>query len=740
MVTAKNIINKLSFDIAYPDKAESAGRMKILDETSDFFHAKVLPAIESYLAKKSEGKNIFIETLELDLGDVTEENFHEILLDELDKCLPRSIINESKEQDNTSRSNIHPGSSFNDQLNGNNQLMYMADGELTGEYEEKAFLYFIANGIFPWYFQNQDTDPDQLFDKVFTTGSPHFFNDFLNLLKGSKLAIERFILQFDQRHVDNVFKRLINELEPQCRLILKNWEEVVLRSIPGDNKQNNIVLYRFILTENNDKKDQENFITSFSCQVVARTDMRYVNKLLAFILKQDRKQQELFLKGWYQFILENRSAVNTPEYVALLQFILSGDANASKEFTFSFVAYLINQTDTKQVYKLFQASFNELREQNKTILNAWIYFISRKDAAKATRSYIALAGFMLHKKHTEPDSAGFIRAFAKDILATYFSVDQQSLRVLIDYLKALSTNKTGTAKKTTITTEKIYRDFFEKIQKRSESGKTISGQEKPINASGKNSDQMQQQPGENSFFEEDPESSGNHKNDIMPEPKEISESPSDKSQKKKIKPDTNDLPGIARDKRAAQNIQPYGNDVSPEGAGSFDDTEALDSFIINNSGMVLLFPYLSMFFKDMGFIKDGAFPVKEMQYKAAQILHYLATNSRKTPEHLLVLNKLLVGLEINAPVPGHLRLSKKQKALCSMLLESVVAHWSALGSTSVRGLQGSFILRDGVLKKDGDNWLLHVEQKGYDILLDKIPWSFRLIKFSWNKYFIHVQW
>ncbi len=198
----------------------------------------------------------------------------------------------------------------------------------------------------------------------------------------------------------------------------------------------------------------------------------------------------------------------------------------------------------------------------------------------------------------------------------------------------------------------------------------------------------------------------------------------------------NELPGNDLKTNTQSNITDRSNE-SPE---PNDDNEMHESFIINNAGLVLFFPFMPMFFRDLGYIEDGIFAVKQHQYKAAQILHYLATGSSNTPENLLVLNKLLVGLNINTPIPDNIKLTRKQKKSCNTLLESILAHWTALGNTSVRGLQGSFLLRDGVIKKDGDNWILYVERKGYDILLEKIPWSFRLIKFPWTKYFIHVQW
>ena len=52
----------------------------------------------------------------------------------------------------------------------------------------------------------------------------------------------------------------------------------------------------------------------------------------------------------------------------------------------------------------------------------------------------------------------------------------------------------------------------------------------------------------------------------------------------------------------------------------------------------------------------------------------------------------------------------------------------------------TFFQREGSLRKDGNDWILTVEKKAFDILLEQIPWSFRTVKLPWNKYVIHVEW
>ena len=74
------------------------------------------------------------------------------------------------------------------------------------------------------------------------------------------------------------------------------------------------------------------------------------------------------------------------------------------------------------------------------------------------------------------------------------------------------------------------------------------------------------------------------------------------------------------------------------------------------------------------------------------------------------------------------------------LLESVIGHWKALKNTSVNGLREAFLKRDGLLTKKDEGWLLQVERKTLDVLIDTIPWGYSTLKFPWNTHVIFVEW
>jgi hypothetical protein len=165
-----------------------------------------------------------------------------------------------------------------------------------------------------------------------------------------------------------------------------------------------------------------------------------------------------------------------------------------------------------------------------------------------------------------------------------------------------------------------------------------------------------------------------------------------------------------------------------------------EKIYIQNAGLILISIFFPALFKELRWVAEGMFINKELQFKAIFLLHYLSTGETAAPEYTLQLNKILCGLNLNEPIPFSLELTDQEKKEADLLLTDVLTHWSVLQNSSVEGLQGSFILRDGLLSYKDDHWQLQVERKGYDILLDRIPWSWKMIKLEWMDTYIDIEW
>jgi hypothetical protein len=166
--------------------------------------------------------------------------------------------------------------------------------------------------------------------------------------------------------------------------------------------------------------------------------------------------------------------------------------------------------------------------------------------------------------------------------------------------------------------------------------------------------------------------------------------------------------------------------------------EISEGIFIDNAGLVLLHPFLPGFFDALGISMEDEIVQPE---RALSLLHYLTTGQSKIPEYELVLPKILCDLPLSMPVPADYPIAENEIAEVSAMLEAVIKHWEALRDTSPDGLRGTFLLRPGKLsrKADGD-WLLQVETRTFDILLDYLPWGISMIRLPWMKKILSVEW
>ncbi|HEY5674905.1 MAG TPA: contractile injection system tape measure protein [Malonomonas sp.] len=161
---------------------------------------------------------------------------------------------------------------------------------------------------------------------------------------------------------------------------------------------------------------------------------------------------------------------------------------------------------------------------------------------------------------------------------------------------------------------------------------------------------------------------------------------------------------------------------------------------LDNAGLVLLWPYLPELFGKLDLLETGTDRQPRPKPAAVLLLQQLVTGQPAAPEPQLALNKLLCGVSQQLPVARRLRRSKVWDAEIEALLTAVIRHWAVLKDTSVFGLRSSFLQRDGLLLETEQGWLLRVDRKVYDLLLDQLPWGLGMIKLSWMEKPLRVEW
>ncbi|GAA5216499.1 contractile injection system tape measure protein [Corallincola platygyrae] len=186
-----------------------------------------------------------------------------------------------------------------------------------------------------------------------------------------------------------------------------------------------------------------------------------------------------------------------------------------------------------------------------------------------------------------------------------------------------------------------------------------------------------------------------------------------------------------------------------------------DTLRVYGAGLILLHPYLPRLFRQLNWLDDESALRSTALSKAAKALAYLAAGcysseqsvqreqgEQALPEHQLGWFKVLLGLKPDAllllddaPLPTEVIVE------LDTLLRSLLAHWTALKSSSVEGLRQSFLSREGLIcfnsehgQPDACYWQLTLERQGIDLLLDQLPFSITTVKLPWMQHPIQVSW
>lgn len=161
---------------------------------------------------------------------------------------------------------------------------------------------------------------------------------------------------------------------------------------------------------------------------------------------------------------------------------------------------------------------------------------------------------------------------------------------------------------------------------------------------------------------------------------------------------------------------------------------------VYNAGMVLLDSYYGMLFSRLELVKNNQFVSMEAKMNAIHYLQYVVTGQTATEESLLALNKMICGIPLDEPIIGSIEMSSSEKELIDGMISSSISHWPAIGDCSVNGFRGNWLVREGILREEEDRWNLTIEKRSYDILLERSPFSFSIIRYPWMPKPLHVIW
>ncbi len=165
-----------------------------------------------------------------------------------------------------------------------------------------------------------------------------------------------------------------------------------------------------------------------------------------------------------------------------------------------------------------------------------------------------------------------------------------------------------------------------------------------------------------------------------------------------------------------------------------------ESIYIGNAGQVLAAPYMPRLFSMVGLLEAGRFKDAEAAERAVHLMQLVVTGKTDAPEYQLGLNKILCGVGSGTPIVREIEATAQETEVVEALIKGMIGHWTAIGNTSVAGLRETFLQRPGALYFKDDAWQLKVQAGPIDMLLDRLPWSFSIIKHPWMERSVHVTW
>lgn len=167
---------------------------------------------------------------------------------------------------------------------------------------------------------------------------------------------------------------------------------------------------------------------------------------------------------------------------------------------------------------------------------------------------------------------------------------------------------------------------------------------------------------------------------------------------------------------------------------------------VNNAGIMLISAYFPMLFHRLGLLADNRreFESTNDRIRAIFLIQYLLYGEQcEWEEPELYLNKMMVGMEeYNQPLPRTCELSQEETDMAEDMIKVICHNWDKMRNTSISGFRVAFLQRRGqvMLHEDLGKWEVTVEQEAYDLLIDSIPWEYKMCKYPWQKKIIEVKW
>ena len=174
---------------------------------------------------------------------------------------------------------------------------------------------------------------------------------------------------------------------------------------------------------------------------------------------------------------------------------------------------------------------------------------------------------------------------------------------------------------------------------------------------------------------------------------------------------------------------------------SHTESDLDDDLVIDGAGMVLLWPFLETLFSRLELLtQERLFGDEAQRHRAMALLGFLVDGDGDPPEWRLTLAKLLCGALPQAPYGLEAPLSDAEQTEAEALLQALLGHADGRLGDDGAALRQEFLQRPGLLSARPGAWVLQVERRPGDEVLEGLPWSWSWIRLPWMDDLLQVVW
>ncbi|MEB3169728.1 MAG: contractile injection system tape measure protein [Synechococcaceae cyanobacterium] len=162
---------------------------------------------------------------------------------------------------------------------------------------------------------------------------------------------------------------------------------------------------------------------------------------------------------------------------------------------------------------------------------------------------------------------------------------------------------------------------------------------------------------------------------------------------------------------------------------------------VEGAGVVLLWPFLETLLRRLALLDDdGRFVGPAERQQALALLGFLVDGDPRPPEWRLGLAKPLCGMALEELGGLEEPLGAAERREAEGLLAAALAHAEGLLGDDLETLRERWLQRPGLLEQRPGCWLLVVERREGDGLLEALPWSWDWIRLPWMAELLQVAW